>query len=67
MTDNSSSIAEVLADLRGRHRELDESIQRFSAAPTADQLKLTRMKKQKLRIKDQIAWWESKSIPDLDA
>lgn len=67
MSDDPNSIAEVLADLRGRHRELDEAIQRFSSAPTTDQLQLTRMKKQKLGIKDQIAWWESKLIPDLDA
>lgn len=67
MSDDASSIAEVLADLRGRHRELDESIRQFSAAPTSDQLQLTRMKRQKLRIKDQIAWYESKLIPDLDA
>jgi hypothetical protein len=35
--------------------------------PTLDQLRLTRMKKRKLKLKDWIAYLESKLIPDLDA
>lgn len=32
-----------------------------------DQLQITRMKKRKLKLKDWIAYLESKLIPDLDA
>jgi len=32
-----------------------------------DQLQLRRLKKRKLKLKDQIALWESRLIPDLDA
>ena len=35
--------------------------------PNQDQLHLTRMKKRKLKLKDWIAYLESKLIPDLDA
>jgi hypothetical protein len=62
-----SEIAEILADLRARHRDLDDAIDRLSGAPAPDQLEVTRLKRRKLRLKDQIAWYESKQIPDLDA
>ncbi|GAB4168434.1 MAG: hypothetical protein Kow0020_01750 [Wenzhouxiangellaceae bacterium] len=62
-----SEIAELIAELKLRHRDLDEAIARLSEVPGTDQLRLRRLKKQKLRIKDQIAYWESRLIPDLDA
>lgn len=52
---------------RRQHRDLDEAIARLAESPTMDQLQLRRLKKRKLRLKDQIAWWESRLIPDLDA
>lgn len=67
MTDSQSAIAQILTELRTQHRDLDDAIARLSEAPATDQLQLTRLKKRKLRLKDQIAWWESKQIPDLDA
>lgn len=67
MTQSPGEIAEILADLRTRHRDLDDAIQRLSESASTNQLQLTRLKKQKLRLKDQIAWYESKLIPDLDA
>ncbi|MFU8877826.1 MAG: YdcH family protein [Wenzhouxiangellaceae bacterium] len=67
MTDSQSAIAQILTELRTQHRDLDDAIARLSETPTMDQLQLTRLKKRKLRLKDQIAWWESKQIPDLDA
>ncbi|MDT8409250.1 MAG: YdcH family protein [Wenzhouxiangellaceae bacterium] len=67
MNETPAEIAEILADLRTRHRDLDDALHRLSESPTIDQLRLTRLKKAKLHLKDQIAWWESRSIPDLDA
>jgi hypothetical protein len=67
MTQSPGEIAEILADLRTRHRDLDDAIQRLSESASTNQLQLTRLKKQKLRLKDQIAWYESELIPDLDA
>lgn len=60
-------IAHLIADLREEHRDLDEAITRLSETPGVDQLRLTRMKKRKLKLKDWIAYLESQLIPDLDA
>jgi hypothetical protein len=69
MTDEKDpgDIANLLADLREEHRDLDHAITRLAEHPATDQLQLTRLKKRKLKIKDWIAYLESKLIPDLDA
>lgn len=56
-----------LMALRLEHRDLDEVIARLSEDQQVDELLLKRLKKRKLQLKDQIAWLESKLIPDLDA
>lgn len=60
-------IARQLAELREEHRDLDEAIARLALEPGIDQLRLRRLKKRKLRLKDWIAYLESELIPDLDA
>lgn len=61
------NLREQLHDLRLEHRDLDEAILRLSEDLHADQIRLTRMKKRKLMLKDNIARLESMLIPDLDA
>ena len=65
--DDPADIARLLAELKEEHRDLDEAIARMSAQPGVDQLRMTRMKKRKLKLKDWIAVLESRLIPDLDA
>ena len=60
-------IRRQIAELSIEHRDLDDAIHRLTADPTADQLRLTRLKKRKLLLKDTIARLESRLIPDLDA
>jgi hypothetical protein len=60
-------IAHLIAELREEHRDLDEAIARLSEDPGVDQLRLRRMKKRKLKLKDWMAYLESQLIPDLDA
>ena len=67
MNESTSDIIEMIAALKLQHRDLDDALHRLAGIPGHDQLQLTRMKKHKLRLKDQIAYWESKLIPDLDA
>jgi len=66
-SNDPGEIVRLIAELREEHRDLDEAIARLSADPGVDQLRLTRMKKRKLKLKDWIAYLESKLIPDLDA
>lgn len=70
MSTNSNDpgeIAALIAELREEHRDLDEAIARLVADPSVDQLRIRRMKKRKLKLKDWIAHLESQLIPDLDA
>lgn len=56
-----------LAELREEHRDLDAAIAKLVGDPACDQLQLSRLKKRKLKLKDMIAYFEDKLIPDLDA
>jgi hypothetical protein len=56
-----------LRELRIEHRDLDDVISRLSLDPAVDQLRLKRLKKRKLCLKDQISHLESDMIPDLNA
>ena len=56
-----------LKEMRVAHRDLDDVIDRLVTQPHVDQLRLRRLKKQKLLIKDRIAKLESALIPDLNA
>lgn len=62
-----AEIAHTLAELRLEHRDLDVAIARLASVIGRDELQLTRLKKRKLLLKDNIARLESKLIPDLDA
>lgn len=61
------SIQKWILELEVEHRDLDEIVRRLAADPGVDQLQLTRLKKRKLLLKDQIARLRSQLIPDLDA
>ncbi len=53
--------------LRVEHRDLDAAIDALTAADGNDQLQIARLKKRKLRLKDQIAMIEDYLIPDIIA
>ena len=56
-----------LKELRVAHRDLDVAIEELTKNPTVDQIRVRRLKKQKLRLKDLITKLESALIPDLNA
>lgn len=66
-SDDPVNLAAKLARLREEHRDLDQALEKLVEDPTVDQLRLRRLKKRKLKLKDWIAYIESKLIPDLDA
>jgi hypothetical protein len=63
MLNDRDSLLRKLHELRSEHRDLDTVIARLSDHPL-DQLQLQRLKKRKLLLKDEIAWLESRLIPD---
>ncbi|HLO76312.1 MAG TPA: DUF465 domain-containing protein [Magnetospirillum sp.] len=65
--DNIEEIRRKLADLSTEHRDLDDVIGRMASDPFMDQLRLQRLKKRKLMLKDQIAALENQLIPNIIA
>lgn len=58
------ALMQRLVALKVEHRDLDAVIHRLDDAPAGDQLQLTRLKRRKLLLKDQIAWLERQIDPD---
>jgi hypothetical protein len=56
-----------LAGLRTEHRDLDAAISALSAAGSGDQLQIARLKKRKLKLRDQIQVIEDYLTPDIIA
>ena len=56
-----------LRELRETHRNLDNLIDNLSHDPMVDQLRIRRLKKRRLILKDMISVLESELIPDMDA
>ena len=62
--------AEIIAQvgvLRQEHRDLDAAIDALAFDPTRDPLQTARLKKRKLKLKDEIAALEDQLIPDIIA
>ena len=55
--------ASRLATLRTEHRDLDVAIDALMSMHAPDQLQLARLKKRKLRLKDEIAVMEDLRVP----
>jgi hypothetical protein len=53
--------------LRIEHRDLDAAIDALTDAGATDQLQIARLKKRKLKLKDQISLIEDYLIPDIIA
>lgn len=70
MTTNISeknALVQELAQLKQEHRDLDIAIDEMAEQVQANQFQISRLKRQKLKLKDAIARLESKLIPDLHA
>jgi hypothetical protein len=67
MGTSDEEISRRLTALRVEHRDLDDSITALLAASHLDQLQLARLKRRKLKLKDEIALLEDQLIPDIIA
>ena len=64
---DDSEIQRRLEALRSEHRDLDAAIAALLATGSADQLQIARLKKRKLKLRDEIAMFEDQLIPDIIA
>ncbi len=65
--DDDARIRAELMQLRQEHSDLDAAIQALIETGRADHLRLQRLKKQKLSLKDRISLLEDKLLPDIIA
>ena len=64
---DDTQIAKRLEILRVEHRDLDSAIAALFETGSTDQLQLARLKKRKLRLRDEISMLEDQMIPDIIA
>jgi hypothetical protein len=68
MTEAEEQLLRIkLGELELEHRALDAAIAALIQTGTGDQIQLTRLKKRKLMLKDQIARIEDALLPDIIA
>lgn len=64
---NEQELKKRLELLRIEHRDLDAAISALTSTGSTDQLQIARLKKRKLRIRDQIFLLEDNLLPDIIA
>ncbi|MGP1677220.1 MAG: DUF465 domain-containing protein [Burkholderiales bacterium] len=60
-----TALQQRIRELRVEHDDLDDAIARLSENPLPDQLRLQRLKKRKLLLKDQLTHLERQLDPDV--
>jgi hypothetical protein len=66
MLDDRDSLLRRLHEMRSEHRDLDTVIAKLELS-LSDQLQVQRLKKRKLKLKDEISWLEGRLVPDISA
>lgn len=66
MNDDETAPQQLYA-LQAEHRRLDEQIAALLARGGTDQLEIARLKKRKLRLKDEIERMRDRNVPDIIA
>ena len=65
--DDERELQTELARLQQEHRDLDAAIDALHQSPAPDLLRLQRLKKRKLQLRDRIAFIEDQITPDIIA
>ena len=60
-----AALRQRISELKLEHDDLDDAIARLSENPLPDQLRLQRLKKRKLLLKDQLTHLERQLDPDV--
>lgn len=64
---DNNEFALELAQLQQEHRDLDVAIEALHQSPAPDLLRLQRLKKRKLQLRDRITFIEDQITPDIIA
>ena len=67
MTEEQVTIKEKIKELRKLHSQLDKEIAKVIKVMPSDQVTLQRLKKKKLKLKDEISKLSSHMLPDIIA
>ncbi|MDH2235690.1 YdcH family protein [Pigmentiphaga sp. GD03639] len=67
MDDRIQALTARIVELQLEHRDLDAAIERLALDAAVDELRLKRMKKRKLQLKDHIVALQMQLIPDIPA
>jgi hypothetical protein len=67
LLEEQEDLQKMLEELKTEHRDLDIVIQQLSESTPVDFLRLQRLKKRKLFLKDSISKIESMLVPDIIA
>jgi hypothetical protein len=65
--EEENAVRRELAELHQEHRDLDAAIIALMQSPNPDHIRIQRMKKRKLALKDRIASLDDKLVPDIIA
>jgi hypothetical protein len=66
-SEETEALKRRLEELREKHRALDDAIRELQDSGVVDALQVARLKKEKLALKDQMAWIEDQLMPDIIA
>lgn len=64
---DDDQIARRIEALRIEHRDLDAAIDALGATGSTDQMQIARLKKRKLRLRDEITMLGDELVPDIIA
>jgi len=64
---DEEQIKRRIVELQTEHRDLDDAIERLSLQPGVDELRLRRLKKRRLMLRDCIARLQMELVPDIPA
>ena len=64
---DEDGIGRRIEALRVEHRDLDAAIEALTSGGSTDQLQIARLKKRKLRLRDEITALEDARVPDIIA
>jgi hypothetical protein len=64
---DKEKIKQRIHELNLEHKDLDDALELMQEKTFIDELQIGRLKKRKLKLKDEIKLLESKLIPDIEA